>query len=158
MKDEHGCIKQLEERKPFLSALSSWGNSTLLKGNTHAMNSTVAPITITTPKEGRLTSQLQHGLWGNRFSFWFHTDCPGDTRNIFQLSALACWPQETGHLTPETGARGAIPRNIRRSGAMWRSRTLMPKGLLSTVEAQRGPTEPSAACQNKVLNTEVLKP
>lgn len=120
------------------------------------MNSTVAPITIITSKEGRPISQLQHGLWGKGFSSLFHTDCPRHTGNAFQLSALASHSRQWGTLTPETGVRGAILRNIRRSGAM--GRTLKLTWLVSTVGGQRDPRESSVSCQNKALNTQVLKP
>lgn len=123
---------QTVERMQVISFCSqfSQGNSTLLKGNTNAMNSTMPAITIITSEEGRLISQLQHGLWGNGFSSFFHSDCPHDTGNVFELSALASCPQAMGYPYPRDGVRRATPRNIRRSGAMGRSRTLTLRRLV----------------------------
>lgn len=44
---------------------------------------------------------------------------------------------------------------MRRSGVRGRGRTLLPKRLISTADPQKGSTEPSVACQNKVLNTSI---
>lgn len=111
-------------------------------------DSTVAPITMIISEVGRQISQLQQ----NRFSSLFHTQIACKTLETYfsclpWLPALRNWGtlaqrQEWEELYKNT-----------RSGAMGRGRTLLPKWFISTVDAEKGSTEPSVACQNKVLNT-----